>query len=162
VQARIRDAIEDLDTTIREIRSAIFQLQTPIEAGDNTLRQRVRREVLDAADGLGFEPTTTLIGPVDSAVSDQVADDLVAALREALSNVSRHAHAHRVHVTVQVDDTDVALVVVDDGVGVPPSGRRSGLHNLSARAQSLGGSMAVERIEAPGRGTRLVWRVPRS
>jgi len=161
VAGRIQETVEDLDVTIREIRSTIFQLQTPVDETDERLRQRVRRELAEAADPLGFEPTATFIGPVDSGVPDRVADDVVAAVREALSNVARHAGAHRVHVTIQVTDSDVALVVVDDGVGLPPSGRRSGLGNLAARAESLGGSLVAEAIDSPGRGTRLVWRVPR-
>jgi signal transduction histidine kinase len=161
VSTRLQETIEDLDVTIREIRSAIFQLQTPLEETDERLRQRVRRELAEAADALGFEPTATFIGPVDTGVPDRVADDLVAAVREAVSNVARHAHAHRVHVTVQVSDTDIVLVVVDDGVGLPPSGRRSGLRNLTTRAESLGGTLVAESIGPPARGTRLLWRVPR-
>ncbi len=160
VGTRINQTVEDLDATIREIRSAIFQLQTPTE-DDGSLRQRVRREASEVAEALGFEPTMTLIGPIDSAVPDGVADDLVAALREALTNVARHAEAARVHITVQVDDEAIALVVVDDGVGLEPSGRRSGLRNLTQRAEALGGQFSATAVAGHGRGTRLVWRVPR-
>jgi len=58
----------------------------------------------------------------------------------------------------RLDPARVALVVVDDGVGIAPSGRRSGLANLAARAGALGGECTAEPGE--GRGTRLVWRVP--
>jgi signal transduction histidine kinase len=98
---------------------------------------------------------------VDSLVSDRVGEHLVAALREALSNAVKHAQANRIDIMVEVDQATVLLMVTDDGVGVSPGGpsRRSGVANLSARAQELGGSCVIER-RTEGGGTRLVWRVP--
>jgi signal transduction histidine kinase len=158
VAGQLDKSIADLDQTIREIRSAIFQLQTPVENAPVTLRTRLLGEAQEAVVSLGFEPTVSLIGPVDSAVPEDVADAVVAAAREALSNAGRHAGATRVHVTLRVDEDGVALVVVDDGVGIAPEGRRSGLANLAARATALGGECTAEPGE--GRGTRLLWRVP--
>jgi signal transduction histidine kinase len=92
-----------------------------------------------------------------------VSEHLVAALREALTNAARHAHANRVEVIVQIESGDVALVVTDDGVGIDEGGvgRRSGVANLDSRAEELGGSCRLERVSQAG-GTRLTWRVPLS
>jgi signal transduction histidine kinase len=107
---------------------------------------------------LGFLPSLQFAGTVDSLVDDDIADQLVAALRESLSNAARHAHASQVLVAVVVADGDVVLTVLDDGVGITEGGRRSGLANLAARAHELGGTFVVEpRISG---GTQLTWRVP--
>ena len=92
---------------------------------------------------------------------DTTADHLIAALREALTNAARHAHAGRVDVAIEVIASEVILIVTDDGVGLPihGPGRRSGAANLDARAIGLGGSCALERVSDIG-GTRLTWRVP--
>nr|BFE78114.1 hypothetical protein GCM10020093_007150 [Planobispora longispora] len=81
-----------------------------------------------------------------------------AVLREALSNVARHARASRVQVLVGVSEGTLLLEVTDDGVGIPEGGRRSGLRNLAERAERLGGAFTAERAE--GGGSRLRWRVP--
>ena len=104
-------------------------------------------------------------------VSPQVAEHALAALREALSNAARHAGASQVDVTVDVDAEGIlAVVVTDNGTGVPPGARRSGLRNLTARAAALGGELRLgpadaSALEDPdsavGPGTRLEWRVPR-
>jgi signal transduction histidine kinase len=100
-------------------------------------------------------------GPVDSMLTLEAADQLIAALREALANAAKHADAKRVEVIVLIDTGHVVLVVTDDGIGIDNegSGRRSGVANISARAQDLGGSCRIERVSEAG-GTRLTWRVP--
>jgi hypothetical protein len=107
---------------------------------------------------LGFLPSLQFAGTVDSLVDDDIADQLVAALRESLSNVARHAHASQVLVAVVVADANVVLTVIDNGVGMPEGGRRSGLLNLGARAEEFGGSFVIE--PRPSGGTQLTWRVP--
>jgi signal transduction histidine kinase len=94
-------------------------------------------------------------------LTSEAADQLVAALREALTNAAKHADAKRVEVIVQIDSGNVVLVVTDDGVGIEGdgAGRRSGVANISARAQDLGGSCLIERVSDAG-GTRLTWCVP--
>ena len=93
-------------------------------------------------------------------VSRTAADHLVAALREALTNASKHASSRRVDVIVEIDEADVLLLVTDDGIGVSAdAGRRSGLSNLSSRALDLGGACTLERVSDDG-GSRLRWRVP--
>jgi signal transduction histidine kinase len=157
--ARVRRAVDDLDATIKEIRSSIYALQTgPLEQGP-TLRSRIL-EVVDAgAEQLGFAPSLQISGLVDTGVPATTAEHVLAVLREALSNAARHARASSVVVSVDVGDR-VRLDVRDDGVGLPADGRRSGLANLQARAVALGGTCTVRPAEADGRGTELVWDVP--
>lgn len=156
---RLVQAVEDLDVTVRQIRSAIFELDTRRIPG-----RSLRREVLDlAADSvraLGFEPAVRFDGPVDAAVSDDAAEHLLAVLREAISNVARHAEASAVIVDIRVAD-HLTLEVTDDGRGgvAGPTAVGHGLRNMLQRANALGGSLAVDR--GPGaRGTLLRWTVP--
>ncbi|MGK5557761.1 GAF domain-containing protein [Actinomadura kijaniata] len=155
VATRIQRAVDDLDDTIRQIRSTIFALQAA--PGEENLRSRLYSIVDTAAGHLGFAPSVRLDGLLDTVVPDQVGDHLLAVVNEALSNVARHARASEAVVSVEVDD-DLVLRVEDDGVGVPEGGRRSGLRNMEQRAVNLGGSFTVE--PRPGGGTLLLWRVP--
>ncbi|GAB7100657.1 two-component system sensor histidine kinase [Thermobifida fusca] len=157
VAQRIQQAVDDLDDTIRQIRSTIFALQHNTEGGPAWLRSRILDVVGAATESLGFSPGVRLDGPIDSAVPDSIAEHVLAVLREALSNVARHARASQADIVVQVD-SHVTLTVTDDGVGLPEQGRRSGLRNLAERAESLGGSFEAAR--RPEGGTMLRWQVP--
>ena len=119
------------------------------------------RETAQSAALLGFEPAVRFVGAVDSGVSDEVGEHLIAALREVLTNSAKHAQASRVDVIVALENSDVVLTATDDGIGLPAhgEGRRSGMANMSARAQDLGGQCVAERVSESG-GTRVVWRVP--
>jgi signal transduction histidine kinase len=156
--SRLQSAIDELDNTIRQIRSTIFALQTPREQGAPSLRAQIV-DVVEAARGhLGFMPGLSMEGQLDNGVPAEVAEHLSAVLREALSNVVRHAKASRADVTARTHEGWLTLVVEDNGVGVPAEGRRSGLRNLEERADRLGGSFDVTSPESGG--TRLHWRVP--
>lgn len=155
VSQRINAAVDELDSTIRDIRRAIFELRTPMSAA---LRTEIRDAVDAAARSLRFRPALEISGPIDSAVPDAVRPDLLAVLREALSNTIRHAHASQVKVLVEVSGPRLTLTVDDDGVGTSPDAARGGLVNLRERAAGLGGEFAVERAQP--RGTRLCWSVP--
>jgi signal transduction histidine kinase len=156
VAVRVQRAVDDLDDTIRQIRSTVFALQ--VSPGDEqTLRSRLYGVVDDAAESLGFAPAVRLDGLLDIVVDEVTGDHLVAVLREALSNVTRHARASRADVSVAAG-ADLALRVTDDGVGIGETGRRSGLANMADRATSLGGSFVVRAGEQGG--TSLEWRVP--
>jgi signal transduction histidine kinase len=158
---RVSRAVDELDETIKEIRQTIFALHEPVEGPTSSARGRVLRETSQAAALLGFEPAVRFAGPVDSMLTAEATDHLIAALREALTNAAKHAAAKRVDVIVQIDSGDVVLAVTDDGVGVDDlgAGRRSGVANIASRAQELGGSCRLERVSHDG-GTRLTWRVP--
>ncbi|MGW9636937.1 GAF domain-containing sensor histidine kinase [Nocardiopsis alba] len=155
---RVRNAVDDLDDTIRQIRSTIFALQSPAEHGSSWLRSQVLELVNAASETLGFAPRLLTQGPVDNAVDERVGGHLVAVLREALSNVARHAGAGSVDVELSVADGEVTLRVTDDGRGVPEGVSRSGLNNLASRAEELGGSMSV--VSGPGEGTVVEWTAP--
>ncbi|WP_255218803.1 sensor histidine kinase, partial [Actinomadura formosensis] len=110
-----------------------------------------------AAEQLGFAPSVRLDGLLDTVVDMDTAEHLLAVVREALSNVARHAQAAETIVRVEVGD-ELILRVEDDGIGIPEGGRRSGLRNMGERAEGLGGTCTVE--PRPSGGTRLIWQVP--
>jgi two-component system sensor histidine kinase DevS len=151
---RVSSTIDDLDATIKEIREAIFALESAPGTG---LRARVLETVADATEALGFKPTVSFRGLGDREVALPVQLEAAAVLREALSNSARHAHASRVEVHVTVDE-ELAVLVVDNGVGVGEPPHMSGIANARARAELLGGHLDV--LAAEGGGTRFDWRVP--
>ncbi|MGI8807657.1 MAG: GAF domain-containing protein [Acidimicrobiales bacterium] len=154
---RIVEAVDELDLTVKYIRTAIFGLEGSLRA-DGGLRQRIMAMASEAVGPLGVDPHVLFDGPVD-AVADDVATELLAVLGEALTNVARHAHARRVDVEVATGK-DVVLRVVDDGRGLPEQLRADGrgMLNMEARASRLGGTFTA----TPGlrSGTVLEWRVP--
>ncbi|WP_066361401.1 sensor histidine kinase [Herbidospora mongoliensis] len=155
--SRVQHSVDELDATIRQIRATIFALQGPLGPDESGLRARVA-ELVDRTYGdLGFRPVLRLDGKLDYGVSDEIAAQVLAVLREALSNVVRHAEAKKVEVSLEAGE-EVILIVDDDGIGLPPGGRRSGLRNLEERATSCGG--AFEAVAREGGGTHLIWHVP--
>ncbi|HEU4422498.1 MAG TPA: GAF domain-containing sensor histidine kinase [Pilimelia sp.] len=155
VAKRINTAVDDLDTTIRDIRRAIFELRTPLTAA---LRTEIHGVVDAAAAPLGFRPTLEMSGPIDSAVPDRMRPDLLAVLQESLSNAVRHAQASRVTVKIYVHDGQLTLTVEDDGVGTDPAAARGGLVNMRDRAERYGGDLSLRRGEPSG--TVMSWHVP--
>ncbi|MFJ5777037.1 GAF domain-containing protein [Streptomyces sp. NPDC093094] len=155
---RVARAVDDLDETIKIIRSTIFGLRAREDAAGSGLRGRVVRLLGETAPVLGFAPSLRMEGLLDTEVPKEAADHLVAVLSEALTNIARHAHADRAEVALVTDGREVRLSVTDNGVGVPADGRRSGLRNMAERAEQLGGTFELTR-PATG-GTALTWRVP--
>ncbi len=151
---RVLAAVEDLDGTIREIRTAIYSLQSTRGAAPGGVRARI----LAAVEEDGLASSLQFDGPVDSLVNPETADQLLAVVREAVSNVNRHAQASRVRLVVSATGDRLTLDVNDDGVGLPPDAPRSGLANMAQRAALLGGTFTV----GPGEqgGTELRWSVP--
>jgi signal transduction histidine kinase len=160
VLERVNKAVDDLDTTITEIRTSIFELENG--SGHLGLRHGVLELAGELASILGARPEVTFNGPVDSSVPQYVADHLLAVMREALTNASKYARATHFAVSVSVLD-DVTLVVEDNGVGLTPlsielSGDGRGLANMRSRAQKLLGSFEIQTT--PGGGTRVLWSAP--
>jgi two-component system, NarL family, sensor histidine kinase DevS len=155
VVQRIHTAVDDLDATIRDIRTAIFELRTPAIAG---LRTELHRLVEAAAEPLGFRPTLQLTGPIDHAVPDPIRPDLLAVVQEALSNVVRHAHAGQARIAVTVADRQLTAEISDNGAGPTGIKERGGLANLRQRAASHGGTFTIRPGQATG--TVLEWTVP--
>jgi signal transduction histidine kinase len=155
VSNRINDAVDELDVTIREIRSTIFALQAPVQRG---LRVSIFALIDGAREVLGFSPELHMDGPIDTLVSEHAAEHLLAVLQEALSNIAQHAGASHVNVTVAVGP-DVVVRVTDNGKGLPtPRENGRGLQNLEDRAATMGGDLAVSDRETGG--TVVEWRVP--
>ena len=155
VAGRVGAVVDDLDDTIRELRSVIFALQT--RELDSGLRSQLLRVIADEGDALGFEPQVRFDGLVDG-VDPRIASELLATAREALSNVARHAQASSVQVFLACHD-DVVLRVVDDGRGIPEhvvAGHGTG--NMAARASMLGGGCRLDPCSEGG--TVLEWTVP--
>ncbi|MFD8468275.1 GAF domain-containing protein [Streptomyces cyaneofuscatus] len=157
---RVARAVDDLDETIKIIRSTIFGLRARDDGPAASLRARASRTVGDAVTSLGFPPRLSMEGLLDTDVPLDVAEHVVAALGELLSNAARHAHASRVEVSLKATADEVRLTVSDNGTGIPEQSRRSGLDNLAERARQAGG--ALELSTPDGGGSRLVWRAPLS
>ena len=153
---RVSGAVDALDQTIKEIRSAIFSLHSRRRADDTKLRAQIVDVVDQAAAALGFAPALRISGLLDD-LTDDTGKHLLSVLREALSNAARHANASKVEVTVEAG-LELTLVVRDNGTGIKQNRHRSGLANLADRAKMLGGTLHV----GPGDdgGTMLEWRVP--
>jgi len=154
---RISGAVDALDETIKEIRTTIFALQARQESKPPGLRTRILQVADEMTVLLGFPPALQLDGRLDEGVPAEVADQMLSALREGLSNVARHSGATSVDVRIRATG-ELLLTVRDNGSGLPQTRRRSGLANLEQRATKLGGSLRVE--SAPGGGCELEWRVP--
>jgi signal transduction histidine kinase len=153
---RIGEAIDKLDETIRQLRKAIFDIELTINK--EGLHPKVLDLVHELRPVLGMLPQVSFSGPVDAVVSDSLAEEVLAVLREALTNVGRHARASKVVITIAAGD-ELRIVVADDGKGIgDASGAGLGLKNLRHRAERLGGS--VDLGTSREGGTRLTWHVP--
>ena len=160
VAGRLDAAVDDLDETVKHIRTAIFALESsrPHQQG---LRDRVLALAREGGGALGFDPRVLFDGPLDTVVPDDLANDLLATLREALSNVARHARASTVDVSITVADGALEMCVRDDGQGFDEAAPRDeghGLTNMRTRARRHGGDL--ELGAGDGSGTLLRWQVP--
>jgi signal transduction histidine kinase len=159
IRDRITHCVDELDITIREIRTTIFE----IDQGDDedlALSQRVEALADEVRSRLGIEVTVEMASDIDRRVSSHCAHHTVQALREALSNVARHSQASSARVDVVVDDELVEFTVADNGVGFSAAtGPGRGMRNLSQRAEQLGGTFEVDAV--PGRGTLVRWTAKR-
>jgi len=154
--SRLNTIVDDLDETIRQIRTTIFELRGPLTPQPSTVRSQVVDVIDEVVPMLGFSPALRFTGPVDTIVPDEVAGDLIAVVREALSNIARHAHASAAAVEVTATPAQLTVDVADNGVGIGESKRRSGLANLARRAERYGGSLTLPDHE----GTQLRWTIP--
>jgi signal transduction histidine kinase len=156
VVERLQRGIDDIDDTIKDIRRTIFALGALDSATD--VQSEMEGLVERAATVMKLRPRLRIDGPLRTAVTDDLAPDLLAVLSEALTNVGRHAHASSVDVRVSVGSDAIELGVTDDGRGMAPHIQESGLRNMRARAERHGGDLEVGPAE--GGGTSVRWRVP--
>ena len=159
VSRRIQLAVDDLDTTIKRIRSTIFALEAPTTSTPN-LRQQVLALTNELKPTMGLPIDVLLDGPIDSVTDAVVGDELVVVLREALSNVARHARASAVEVRITASRDQLTLSVSDDGVGPGGAAKSTGkgLGNMASRAERFGGTSTLQAGDA--RGSVLEWQVP--
>ncbi|GAA2245652.1 hypothetical protein GCM10010401_18860 [Rarobacter faecitabidus] len=171
--AIVDEALTSVDSSVREIRSVVRSLRDPDAAAG--VVERLRRESSLARTGLGFAPSLIItldgrsVGDLavdeeyfDTVVVGNLADDVVAVVREGLANAARHAHAASVsaRISLSTSGAGVTVEVEDDGVGLGnASGRKSGTWNLAARARQHSGESTIK--DAPsGQGTLLHWHAP--
>jgi signal transduction histidine kinase len=156
-RTRIETVVEQLDETIRDIRTSIFELHT---AGDDRPAS-LRRQLLDAAAevsaGTALSPSVRMSGAIDTLVPPTIGEHAVAVMHEGVSNAVRHARATTVTVTAEAGE-DLVIEIVDNGTGIPERATRSGLINMEQRAAACGGTLTI--VSTPPGGTRLTWRVP--
>ena len=160
------DVVEGLDAAVAEIDHVIHQVRSTIyELGMNDQSRGIRDDVIvlvrDLSSVVGFEVHVSFEGPVDTSISDRVSEHLLAAIRESVTNIGRHANATRASVQIVVEDGQCRLTIADNGIGIPASraeGGGLGLPNLRRRAEKLDGSFAIH--ETDGGGTTLLWQVP--
>ncbi|TWP46930.1 GAF domain-containing sensor histidine kinase [Lentzea tibetensis] len=151
---RLRTAVEQLDETVREIRTSIFDLHS---TDQTSLRRRLLDLVADLTENAAFSPAVRMSGTVDNSVPPDIGEHAEAVVREAVTNAVRHSGASELTVTVEAG-TELVISVVDNGIGMPDGVARSGLRNLQARAERFGGELAV--TGEPAGGARVTWRVP--
>ncbi|MFF0545761.1 GAF domain-containing protein [Nocardia thailandica] len=157
VRTRLAETVDDIQAIVQDIRHSIFDLQSNTVADSAQYRKRLHGIIVDMTADAGLRTTVRIAGPV-TVLAPPLTDDVEAVLREAISNVVRHANATTVAVELRIGD-DVTIDVTDDGVGIDPEpARRSGLANLAARAAQRGGSFLIDR--GPEGGTTVHWSVP--
>lgn len=154
--ARIQEMVDELDETVRHIRTTIFELQRRRLPG-----RSVRQEITELVEELcwrgNITPSVTFSGPIDLVISDTTATHLVAVIGEALTNVVRHAQATNVSVSVE-SDKNITSTIADNGIGLSQSHKDgNGLRNIKSRAAQLNGSVELSSSED---GTTIRWIVP--
>jgi signal transduction histidine kinase len=160
VDERIESAVDELDRTIRRIRTVIFELG-PARLSGRSLRREVLDVCAEASRGLGFSPEVTIDGPVDTAADERTVEHAAAALRELLANVARHAQATAATVHVYLDGDRLVVRVIDDGRGVGEIGAGGrGVANLRARAATLSGGFTLGPRPDGERGSAGEWWAP--
>jgi signal transduction histidine kinase len=156
VTKQLNKALDDLDDTVRRIRTTIFEITHRPTVESHSLRNEILRTIDELPSAAGLHVDVLFDGPLDSAVGPQSGEQIITALRELLSNVVRHAHADRALVHLVLANGTLEMRVEDNGGGVTTSTAGNGVHNLSTRAEALGGDFAV----SPGTkgGTVATWR----
>src|SRR5699024_9208159 len=144
-EERVQRTIDELDSTIREIRSTIFALQNPPSRGESSLRDRILELAENTAHSLGCHPGISLDGPIDASVPHEIGEQLLAVLGEGLTNVARHAKATEVHASVVVEEprppsddaTTLTLTITDNGVRLDGAAGRQGRNDRGVGGADL-------------------------
>ena len=158
LRTSLSEQVDAIDAAIAQIRTAVFTLGSRSAVGAAGLRSRVLEVVSELTPHLSSTPSLTFSGPVDLMIDGDFAADVVAVVREGLSNIARHANASECGIDVSIIESMVVVSIEDDGDGVTGTERSSGTANLADRAASYGGDFAL--LARSPRGTRLLWRAP--
>ncbi|PJJ70859.1 GAF domain-containing protein [Diaminobutyricimonas aerilata] len=158
MRPQLDEQVDSIDAVIRQIRTAVFALNSDTGGNAGTLRHRLLDVIFEHTPTLDSTPRLSFHGPIDVMVDAEVSDDVLAVVRESLSNIARHAQANASSVEVSVADGWLTVNIDDDGRGPGDSDRRSGLANLDDRARQRGGTYAIAPRD--GGGTHVEWRVP--
>jgi signal transduction histidine kinase len=156
VAGRLSRSVDELHGTIARIRTSIFELHEAEDASAAAVRRRLAELLRSVTEGHELRPDLRIRTDRDDLPPALVLD-LVAVVRELVTNVVRHAGARRVTVTVDVEHEACVVVVTDDGRGLPPVTVRSGLANLADRAERRGGQLTTTSSAS---GTEIRWTVP--
>ena len=156
MSTRLQIAVATLDESIAHIRTIIFAM-TPREERSQSIRHHVLDIAAACSNGLPQPVAVSFAGPVDLMIAGPLAEDVTAVVRELLTNAAKHSSASSIQLRVAAEFGHVHVSVEDDGVGIPPDGKRSGLANLSARAEALGGTF--QTTSTPGH-TAATWSAP--
>ena len=97
---RLQKIVSDIDETIRQVRTSIFELSQDLHRG---VRGSVVELLAELTPVVGFEVRVSFDGPVDTAISDSVSEHLLAVIREAVTNIGKHAEATAATVAVSID-----------------------------------------------------------
>ncbi|HEY3737830.1 MAG TPA: GAF domain-containing protein [Jatrophihabitans sp.] len=160
IARRLNQRVEDIDRTIRRIRTSIFDLRGNLGISSDGLSKRVLEVASDVAPALGFTPHVAFGGLVEIRLDDELTEDVVAVVRETLTNIAKHARATEANVDIALSGDELTITVTDDGVGIDgvaaAYARSSGTTNLRRRAERLGGSF--ELASGATGGTIARWR----
>ncbi|MFA5919482.1 MAG: GAF domain-containing protein [Candidatus Nanopelagicaceae bacterium] len=150
---RLREVIDNLDATVQQIRNSVFALQD--QNGPHGLRSRIQTEIDSLRTSSAINMTCEFNGPIDTVIDGELAENVFAVLRELLTNAIKHSKAHLVEVQISALKTRCEVRIVDDGIGIADNVNRSGLLNLSKRAEDFGGTFEI--YIRPSGGTRAIW-----
>lgn len=150
---RLREVIDNLDSTVQQIRNSVFALQD--QSGSHGLRSRIQSEIDSLRTSSALNITCEFNGPIDTVIDGELAENIFAVLRELLTNAIKHSKANLVEVQVSALKTRCEVRIIDDGIGIADNVHRSGLLNLAKRAEDFGGTFEIYR--RPSGGTRAIW-----
>jgi signal transduction histidine kinase len=153
--SRVREVIDNLDSTVQQIRSSVFALQS--QEGAHGLRSRIQAEIDSLRSSSPMIISCEFQGPVDTVIVGEIADQVFAVVRELLTNAIKHSQAQKVEVKIVALIAGVEVRVTDDGVGIENGVKRSGLLNLAGRAEKLHGGFEIQKLSRGG--TSSSWKI---
>jgi len=156
ISDRLNRSVTDLQTVIENIRTTVFELHV---TGTQPIgfRQRIQTAVAELTENGDIATTLRMSGPMN-VIGDDLAGHAESVILEAISNAVRHSGATQLTVAVTVAD-ELDVTITDDGCGISADNQRhSGLANMAAHAQQIGGDCHL--TTPPGGGTEVTWTAP--